>query len=142
MTELTKLWKKGELTFGAYYVNRLEEHRIWLYSDRRQTYDNCYEINEVLTEVPSYEEWQAKLDENTKLKKELKEICEKYLEIQTTVSAYEDVCKDLKVYIKQLKELLKECRENIASIDYDSPVLDREQSILLNKIDQVLQEKE
>jgi len=50
--------------------------------------------------------------------------------------------KDCASYVKTLRKLLKECRENIASIDYDSPVLDREQSILLNKIDQVLQEKE
>lgn len=41
----------------------------------------------------------------------------------------------------KLKELLKECRENIAAIDYDSSVLDREQSILLNKINQVLGEE-
>lgn len=48
--------------------------------------------------------------------------------------------KDCANYVYNLRKLLKECRENIASIDYDSSVLDREQSILLNKIDQLLGE--
>lgn len=37
MTDLTEKLKAGELEFGAYYVNRLEEHRIWLYNDRSKT---------------------------------------------------------------------------------------------------------
>lgn len=39
---------------------------------------------------------------------------------------------------QKLKELLKECRDEIASIDYNSPVNEREQNELLTKIDEVL----
>lgn len=53
------------------------------------------------------------ISENKQLKEELKEICEKYLKIKTTVSAYEDAHKDLHAYIKKLKELLKECKEKL-----------------------------
>lgn len=38
----------------------------------------------------------------------------------------------------QLKELLKECREEIASVEWDSVVNDRNQMKLLTKIDEVL----
>ena len=89
MTTLTEQWKRGELPFGAYYVNRLEEHRIWLYQERAQTPDNCYEIYEILEEVPSYEEvvamkdclkmvWEA-AEREVKLKKLLKECKERLI---------------------------------------------------------------
>ena len=58
MTNLTEQWKKGELPFGAYYVNRLEEQRIWLYNDRSKTHIFEHEIYEILAPVPSYEEWK------------------------------------------------------------------------------------
>ncbi len=38
----------------------------------------------------------------------------------------------------QLEELLKECREEIASVEWDSVANDRNQMKLLNKIDEVL----
>jgi hypothetical protein len=38
----------------------------------------------------------------------------------------------------QLKELLKECREEIASVEWDSVANDRNQMKLLTKIDEVL----
>ena len=86
MTDLTEQWKSGELKFGAYYVNRLEEHRIWLYNDRSKTPESQHEIYEVLAPVPSYEEWKASY--NCMLENEV-----------------------LRLKNAQLKELLKECRE-------------------------------
>ena len=85
MTDLTEKWKKGELKFGAYYVNRLEEHRIWLYNDRSKTPEFQHEIYEILAPVPSYEEWQAKDKENQHLK-ELLHQCKYEL-----ISRYTDV---------------------------------------------------
>ena len=71
MTNLTKQLKKGELLpEGLYWVkhdgviNILDELEIPL-----------TDVDEVLAEVPSYEEWKAKIEENTKLKEQLKE-CE------------------------------------------------------------------
>ena len=86
MTDLTEQWKSGELKFGAYYVNRLEEHRIWLYNDRSKTHESQHEIYEILAPVPSYEEWQASY--NCMLENEV-----------------------LRLKNAQLKELLKECSE-------------------------------
>ena len=53
---LTEQWKDGELTCGAYYVNRLGETRVYLvkYEDEK----NTHEIYEVLAPVPSYEEYK------------------------------------------------------------------------------------
>ena len=82
---LTEQWKSGELKFGAYYVNRLEEHRIWLYNDRSKTPESQHEIYEILAPVPSYKEWQAKDKENQQLK-ELLHQCKYEL-----ISCYTDV---------------------------------------------------
>lgn len=83
MTDLTEQWKKGELPSGYYYVKN--EFGNIFPSDYSENYDyisdtvikdfftEVSEIKEVLEPVPSYKEWQAKLEENTKLKKLLKE---------------------------------------------------------------------
>jgi len=127
MTDLTEQWKKGELPEGVYYVlyykNDTAEVDIYrrvysLYDDSKVRF-TIPQVTEVLAPVPSYEEWEKLnwyagngIEEN----------------------------QELKMKNTKLKKLLKECRENIASIDYDSSVLDREQSILLNKINQALEE--
>ena len=69
-------------------------------------------------------------DENEKLRGELKEICEKYLKIKTTVSAYEDAYKDSQAYIKQLKDLLKRTRKHLS--EQETPYS------LIKRIDRVL----
>lgn len=84
MTDLTEKWKNGELKFGAYYVNRLEEHRIWLYNDRSKTPESQHEIYEIIASVPSYQE---------------------YLDSEAHCAVYSEVN-------KQLRELLKECKAN------------------------------
>ena len=78
--ELTEQWKKGELPEGWYWV-RIKtwcEYITMLYYtsdiflDGDVPVDND-KIIEVLAPVPSYDEWQAKLEENTQLKELLKE---------------------------------------------------------------------
>lgn len=73
---LTEQWKKGELPDGYYYcklilnnmkpsVERCKAHCIpmGVSADKGE---------QVLAPVPSYEEWQAKLEENAQLKELLK----------------------------------------------------------------------
>ena len=82
------------------------------------------------------------ISENAQLKEELKEICEKYLKIKTTVSAYEDAYKDSNAYIKKLKELLKECSPYInhsaISNKFRNPARYKKAMKLLIKIDNVV----
>ena len=82
MTDLTEKWKKGELPCGWYYIKIADivfidffEGKVW--KNKKDKY-----IDEVLAEVPSYEELQnqafilkSRESENTKLKELLKE-CE------------------------------------------------------------------
>ena len=81
MTNLTEQWKQGKLPEGVYYCNTgntIETLFTWgknhhqLTNNNDEVYipemDDC----EVIERVPTYEEQQAKLDENTKLKELLK----------------------------------------------------------------------
>ena len=77
MTDLTDKLKKGELPEGFYYFKLPNGE-----TDTGKDFGlaillMCEDGDkiEVLSEVPSYEQWQAKLEENTKLKELLKE-CE------------------------------------------------------------------
>ena len=94
---LTEQWKKGELPFGAYYVNRLEEHRIWLYNDRSKTPESQYEIYEILAPVPSYEE---------------------YSRLEWYAGCGPDRIVELNKENRKLKELLKECRDDVYNYQY------------------------
>lgn len=83
MTDLTEQFENDKLAKGTYYCrSKLDEHKC-LASIRYdgKLYDADYNgtLNkgywEVLAPVPSYEEWQAKLEENTKLKTENNRYC-------------------------------------------------------------------
>jgi hypothetical protein len=57
MTNLTEQWKKGELPFGWYYIKIADivfidffEGKVW--KNKKDEY-----IDEVLAEVPSFEQW-------------------------------------------------------------------------------------
>lgn len=89
MTNLTEQWKKGELPEGVYYCNTgntIETLFTWgknyhqLTNNKDEVYipemDDC----EILAPVPSYEQWQAKLEENAQLKELLKE-CKPFIEL-------------------------------------------------------------
>lgn len=128
MTNLTEKWKKGKLENGTYYVRLKHDSSTIDVYDCGVWWNNAWhEITEVLAEVPSFEQW----------------IMTKNLSERAHLEMYKARGKKVKLEKEntKLKELLKECRENIAAIDYDSSVLDREQSILLNKINQVLGEE-
>lgn len=78
MTNLTEQWKKGELPEGVYYF-KLPNGETMIGTDYcLATYLLTTDSNrcEVLDQVPSYEQWQAKLEENTKLKERLYEFAE------------------------------------------------------------------
>lgn len=70
---LTEQWKKGELPAGRYWIKyrsgRIDDWDLF----GGKTIESKPEIVEVLAPMPSYEEWKAKLEENTKLKELLKE---------------------------------------------------------------------
>lgn len=129
MTNLTEQWKKGELPDGWYYVkgNRAEGK----YAYTAEYLNNMYRPRNgeiIIEQVPSFEQWQAKLEENTKLKTENKWYSEQ-------LHGWVDRAGDL-------EELLKECREVIKNVDtyygnYDST----NGYLVITKIAQVLGEE-
>lgn len=84
------------------------------------TYLDCFLIEEVLAEVPSYEQWQEKSEENTKLKEQINKCCLDAINRGTanTVKAIKEFgmperIKELVEENTKLKELLKECRHEL-----------------------------
>ena len=75
------------------------------------------------------------LEENAKLKEDYNRLGKLLQKMEDSDNARE---KFQNGQIEKLKELLKECRDEIAYVDYDSPVNEREQNELLAKIDEVL----
>ena len=155
-TSLTEQWKKGELELGKYYIKtiyggvvedthiRTKVGRVW------NNYQND-EIIEVLAPVPSYEEWQAKEEENKNLYKmldvlnmqlnsllkedkenqQLKKWCEEFNAL--------DVAKEN----QRLKGLLKECKPYICYSINKNEYLGwtPPESNILTKIDNAIGEK-
>ena len=75
MTNLTDKWKQGKLLNGIYWVkykNGFIDMEEYIGHHDGFCYEEKELIKEVLDEVPSYEEWQAKLEENAQLKELLK----------------------------------------------------------------------
>lgn len=124
MTDLTEQWKKGELTEGWYWVKSVtwSECINMLYNwsdtflDGDVPVDND-KIIEVLAPVPSFEEWQAKLEQNAQLKEQINHLLKTQArqfvdnqKLQVKAEKAKDVVNiDTARQIKQLKELLKEC---------------------------------
>lgn len=74
MTNLTEQWKKSKLPDGVYYVKtdwRGDIYTVTSESIKYEDYIDGCKIIEVLVPAPTYEEWQMKLEENEKLKKQL-----------------------------------------------------------------------
>ena len=83
--QLTEQWKKGELPEGWYYIEGNRAEGIYAYT--AEYLNNMYRPRNgerIITKVPSYEQWQAKLEENTKLKELLKE-CREVVEFTKTI---------------------------------------------------------
>lgn len=78
MTNLTDKWKKDELPNGHYYVKVIPDfeysYDIAFYTDGYFELYSDKDIDQILIEVPSFEQWQTKLKENAQLKELLKEI--------------------------------------------------------------------
>ena len=76
MTNLTDKLNKGELPDNHHYYFKLPKSKEYEVGNTfcLETLRWCKDGDkiEVLSEVPSYEEWKAKLEENTKLKELLK----------------------------------------------------------------------
>lgn len=78
------------------------------------------------------------LSENRILNEQLKEVCEKYLSLKLTEGSCDDANKILHGHIKQLKELLKECREPLEVLAEKRNACDWYPEDLLAKISQAL----
>lgn len=140
--DLTELWKKGKLEEGKEYWVRLTNEwknsieQVYFNGEDFERFD-IDDIEEVLAPVPSYEEWQGlnkDIDTITELwKNERSQLNEKIQLIgKLSVQAV-----DLKNEIKQLKELLKECRDEM------NPYIElfthkKTFKVLLTKIDEAL----
>lgn len=161
MTNLTELWRKGELPSGWYYVRLIRgEHRIDLYINGKNEWIDCPDniIDTVVCEVPSYEQWQdlksklqlketaydfdtARLEEqNAQLKEQINKCCMDAINRGTanTVKAVKEFgmperIKELVEQNAKLKELLKKCGDWLAYIDRDDG--------LIKQIDELLGEK-
>lgn len=72
--QLTEQWKKGKLPAGWYWVKGIREEGIYAYA--AEYLNNMYRPRNgerIIEQVPSYDEWQAKLEENAQLKELVKE---------------------------------------------------------------------
>ena len=154
MTDLTEKWRKGELPSGWYYVRLIRgEYRIDLYINGKNEWIDCPDniIDTIVCEVPSYEEWQAKIEENAQLKEQINKCCLDAINRGTanTVKAVKEFgmperIKELVEQNAQLKELLKECvkmntrLENALWQWNEESELYDENEALENKINEVL----
>ena len=93
MTDLTDKWKKGEFIICnagkcQYYYVRNEEQQEVIKTEYCLFDDNTPNW-QILALVPSYEEWQAKLEENAQLKELLKECREVIKNVDTYYGNYD-----------------------------------------------------
>lgn len=118
MTDLTEQWKKGELPSGWYFVKGSRAEGIYSYT--AEYLNNTYRpgnSERIIEQVPSYEQWQAKLEENAQLKEYERIVASYYMkpiDYETaceTVNKLLDEKKAFKEENTQLKtEYEKECR--------------------------------
>lgn len=117
MTKLNDKWKQGKLEeYKRYYCqtvwfedifmarchNKGQNDEWWTLENEKYSYNNVHHIKdiEVLAEVPSFEQWQAKLEENARLEA----IKEKTYNYDYLSECYSKFIKEN----AQLKKLLKE----------------------------------
>ena len=153
MTDLTEQWKKGELPSGTYWLKtactRFPEVGYYVGIDGKVDFykksdgfrtKNVLAVEQVLAPVPSYEEWQAKLEENAQLKEQLEsetlaknegaeivaelevEIKEKEtqrIELMTRLNDVNNENHALEIENNKLKDLLKRVNEHFEWVDGD-----------------------
>lgn len=117
--DLTEQWKNGELPEGYYYVrdgnNMIAEYLDgYFYNDGEPMTSFSGGVDEVLAEVPSYDEWKQ---------------LHKFLEEFNALEVAEENAK--------LKELLKECRE---VAEFTKTIVNKHKwfNEVITKIDEVL----
>lgn len=109
---LTEQYKKGELPYGYYYIKTISGGEVIdrYYRDCTD-YDLCEygdvwenrfedEILEVIAPVPSYEEWKELSKQRNRLIRDINGLA--YIQEEN----------------QQLKELLKECRDDVYNYQY------------------------
>lgn len=169
MTNLTEQLKKGELPEGHYYVkdgeNMIAEYLDgYFYNNGNPMTSFSGGVDEVLAEVPTFEEWQAREKYNKHLEEIIKVYDRKDKQATETSIAYNEMAKeneelkeilerhkkatakaqirscDLEIINAQLKELLKECRDTMNKAGYLFAKIDdvKKAKRLLKRIDEVL----
>lgn len=115
MTDLTDKWKKGELPEGWYWVKDSRAEGIYAYT--AEYLNNMYRprnSERIIEKVPNYEEWKAKLEENTKLKTENKWYSEQLNEAVKKIDKLKEQKKptsDCKTLAQKLLQVKPELRE-------------------------------
>ena len=127
---LTEQWNKGKLPEGDYYIKRRNGYLPYDNIDSRGVWRNSIDedIVEVLAPVPSYDEWQELSKQRNQLIRDVKDLA--YIQEEN----------------QQLKELLKECRYNVATDLEDAIMCESNVDIeyfeyLLTRIDNAIGEK-
>ena len=127
MTDLTEQWKKGELPEGHYYVKDGENIIAelldgYFYNDGQPMTSFTGGVDEVIEQVPSYDEWKAKLEENAQLKemlkeykKQLSEIKDAYIDLTTQDEYGSYYIDEAKLFVEIVGKTIK---------DYDEPKID------------------
>ena len=154
MTDLTEQWKKGELPDGYYYCktgNGVEILRTWgdKYNKLLNNLDEVFikEMSdcEIISEVPSYDEWQRILHYAGKYEFEYTSCAMDYENLKEENQQLKKWCEEFNALEvakenTKLKELLKECghlmqiEKDFASCHFEKDKLTE----LLNKIDEVI----
>lgn len=108
MNNLTEQWTNGKLPTGAYYVLLATDE---IFPDFYNTYGYFENfdslVEKILAPVPSYEEWQAKNEENKNL----------YKMLDVLNGHLDSLLKEDKEN-QQIKELLKECVNKIKEVTH------------------------
>lgn len=123
MTDLTEQWKRGKLPSGMYYIEFKDgDIAKDVYAFGSWGNINEHFLEQVLAPVPSFEKWQAKLEENAQLKEEV-ENCEFIL-------------KSRESEIVKFKGLLRECLAHLTIGKYGTSVTPI--NILCDEVEEVL----
>ena len=115
MTDLTELWKKGELPEGHYYVkdgeNMIAEYLDgYFYNNGEPMNSFSRGVDSVLEQVPSYDEWQASEKYNKHLEKVIKVYERKDKQATETSIAYNELAEEN----EKLKEIIEKDKKTFA----------------------------
>ena len=144
MTDLTDKWKKGELPVGEYYLLYKDGTTDREYYDWANVYGRVVEkgfstdtndIEQVLAEVPTFEQWQASEKYNKHLEEVIKIYERKDKQATETSIAYNELLEEN----TKLRELLKEWVQfEIEENPLDFTVMSERMSGLANKTKRIL----